>query len=206
MKRNKMFLLALILCTGLLTVSIGTTYARYRDEQQEVVTFAVREPNKVLLGTVEDEVFTPAEQLEWSVDDGVASLQLAVANGSSETDYTARDQIIRLYMIGSLGIAENGTPPEVLVTFLTQGEQAESKTVQAYATPIEKNTALYHTYGEGWKYGFYELTAEGSYKEITWELAGGDLNYVTMIVTTKVGNTESVSLWYPLIAADANTQ
>jgi len=201
MKRNKMFLLALILGTGLLTVSVGTTYARYRDEQQETVTFEVREPDKVFLGTIQDEVFTPAKQLEWSVDNGVASLQLAVANGSSETDYTARDQIIRLYMIGSLGIAENGTPPEVFVTFLTQGEQAESKTIQAYATPIEKDTALYHSYGEGWKYGFFELTAEGA-QEITWELNGGSLNYVTMTVTTKVGNAESVSLWHPLISAE----
>lgn len=197
MKMNKMLLLALLLCTGLLTISVGTTYARYLDEQQEDVTFRVREPAKVLLGTVQDGAFTTDAQPEWTVENGVASLQLAVANDSSG------DRIIRLYMIGTLGIAQNGTPPEVLVTFLTQGEQAESKTVQAYATPIEKNTALYHTYGEGWKYGFYEKTAEGSYKEITWELAGGDLNYVTMIVTTKIGNTGSVSLWYPLISAEA---
>jgi len=196
MKRNKLLLLALILGAGLLTVSVGTTYARYRDEQQETATFQVREPAEVLLGTIVDGAFTATEPT-WSVQDGTAILQLAVANNASI------DQTIRLYMIGSLGITENGNPPKVWVTFLSQDGSEAGKTVEAYATPIEKNTALYHTYGEGWKYGFYELAADGTWKELTWEVPGG-MNYVTMTVTTELTNTGCVSLWYPLIAAESD--
>lgn len=195
MKRSKMFVLALILGAGLLTVSVGTTYARYRDEQQGTATFLVREPAEMLLGTVVDGEFSSTVTPEWTVTNGVASLQLAVANGSSEA------RIIRLYMIGSLGISKDGNTPQVAVTYFPQDGSGEVKNVTAYATSIEKNTALYHTYGEGWKYGFYELTTDGTWKELTWEVPG-DMNYVTMTVTTNVGNNDSVSLWYPLIAVD----
>ena len=202
MKQQKLMLLTLLLCVGLLVVSSGITFARYRHEHRESVAFHVREPGNILIGTIKDEIFTSSDQLEWSVKGDVASLQFAVANGSSEDDYSTSDQEIRLRMIGSLGILKDGEPPELSVTFVPQRGNGEEKTVNAIVSPIAEGTALYHSYGAGWLYTFYESTAEGI-RELTWELSGDSWSYITLMVKIQGKLPEGLSLLQPLISAES---
>ncbi len=192
-------ILMLILCIGLLAVSVGMTYARYYEAYQEEVVFQVREPEMVLIGSVEDGQLHQVSQLEWKAEDGFSYLHFAVANGSSEADYSARDQKVQLCMIGSLGLMKDEKLPNVSVFFTTQDGVA--KHVQASVTAIEKGTALYHSYGEGWLYRFYESTAEGE-RELNWELSGGQFSYTALTVKAEGEVSEGLSILQPLITAE----
>ena len=201
MKQQKLMLLTLFLYAGLLMVSSGITFARYRHEHREGVAFQVREPGNILIGTMKDGIFTSADQLEWIVKGDVASLQFAVANGTSEDDFYAGDQAIRLRMIGSLGILKDGEPSDLSVTFVPQRGNEEQKTINAIVSPIMEGTALYHSYGAGWLYTFYESTAEGI-RELTWELSGDNWSCITLTVKIQGKLPEGLSLLQPLVSAE----
>ena len=199
-KRKTRYLLGLLLllCLGILVASVGTTLARYYAERQVNADFQVREPEKISLGMVVDGVFTPTNQLAWKTQGGVTSLQFAIANGTTEADYSARDQKMCLRMIGTLGIWTGDTPPDLSVSFLSE-KTGEEITVTATASPIAEGTALYHTYGQGWIYTFLEQSTQ----ELSWVLPGGALSYIALTVTVQGETVESPSLLQPLVVAEA---
>lgn len=211
-RRNKqaarLALLGLLLAIGIVSLSVGNAWARYQEIQREQVTFQVREPDQVLLGTIQEEVFLPVDEqtnpLVWHTVEHGVSLEFAVANGSSKTLYSAGDQVFRLSMFGSLGVAKDGVPLEVSVTYAVPGEEETYKMVWATATAIGKGTALNHSYGDGWLYRFYEETADGM-RELTWELPGGSLNYVTLTVLANGTFSDELSLLQPLVSAETIT-
>jgi len=204
--------LAVLLCMALLVITTGTTQARYRAERERDIYFRARVPDQIHLGTVsvvtdenetEDEtvstkeVFTPNSQLIWETDARTAQLTFAVANGVSEQDYSARDQKVRLCMIGSLGVWTGTQPPSLyLVLPLEEGEQ--ETVITATVSPIMEGTALYLEYGDGWIYTF--LDAEG--EELYWELPGGELSFVTLQVAVEEELSEKVNLLKPLVTAE----
>lgn len=194
-------LLLLLLLFGLLFVSVGKTFARYRDEREQDVTFQVRQPEKVLLGTVTNDVFAQTDYLQWVIKNEVAQLEFAVANGASNESYSARDQIMRLRMVGSLGISKDGTIPELSITYVPQRGNGKAVTVTAVATAIVEGTALYHYFGPGWLYSFYESTDEGE-RELTWKLSGGKLSCIEFIITTEGLFSEHFSLLQPVVSAE----
>lgn len=214
--RGLSMLLLLVLCIGCLAAATGTTFARYRSERQEDMLFEARKPDQVLLGTIqtdqEKDTFvpcTPSEQLQWVVDEanGTASLTFAAANGLNEHNYSSKDQAVKLRMLGSLTLAENGTMPELVVTYVTRRtmidgtEKAETKTVTGEVSSIVNGSALYHTYGSGYLYSFYETTGEGK-RELTWELPGGELSYVTLTIQTTGDVSGITGVLQPLIIAN----
>ena len=125
-----------------------------------------------------------------------------MANGTSDTSYSTRDQTIRLCMVGTLGISKDGAIPELSVTYVPQRGDGEEVTVTAVATPIVEGTALYHSFGSGWLYSFYETTIEGE-RELTWKLSGGKLSCIELKVTTDGTISEHFSLLQPLVSAEA---
>lgn len=187
--------LVALLCVGALAISAGTAFARYRTDREVDVKFQVREPETVFLGTVQEGVFTPADILHWTVSDGVAGLEFAVANGAAENSYASRDQAVQLSMIGTLGILNEGNIPTLTVTYLN-AEGVET-TSTATAEPIVEGTALYHTYGAGWVYSFYGEDQQ----ELTWQLPGGQLSYVQLTVKTESELSGNLSLLQPLVSA-----
>ena len=66
---------------------------------------------------------------------------------------------------------------------------------------IVNGSALYHTYGSGYLYSFYETTGEGK-RELTWELSGGELSYVILTIQT-IGDVSGITgVLQPVIIAD----
>lgn len=213
-KCNKLYLLLLLfLCIGCLIAATGITYARYRSESKEELLFEVRESDQVLLGTIqtlqEKDTFVPlgdSEQLAWTVDaeSGAASLTFAAANGSDGENYSLKDQAVKLRMLGSLNLAAAETLPELTVTYKSKkvnGDEVE-KTVQGEISYLVEGTALYHTYGPGYLYIFYETTAEGK-EELTWELPGGELSYVTFTIQTIEDASGISGLLQPVIITES---
>ena len=216
-KRNKPMLyeqvlqlmLITILCVGCLSIAVGTTYARYRSESEEGLLFEMRQPDQVSLGTIQkvqdEDTFVLSDTLNWTIDekDGLASLTFAVANGSDGKNYSFKDQLVRLRMIGSLSIAESGKIPALTVTYVSEklnGEKIE-KTVQGEVSSIMEGSPLYHTHGHGFLYTFYETTPEGK-KELTWELPGEKLSYFTLTVKTTEEVSGTLGFLQPLVVAE----
>lgn len=219
--------LSVLLCVGILVLATGTAFARYRAERREDIGFRVRVPDQVHFGTVstvpeetepEDEtqatdpaeptgeteppvmveVFTPSEQLKWETEDGVTRLEFAVANGVSEDDYSARDQAVRLRVIGSLGIW-NGTKTPTLSLVLPPEEGSEEEVVvTATVAPFAEGTALKMTYGDGWLYTFLDEQGE----ELFWELPGGELSFITMTIVIEGEVPENLNLLQPQVVAE----
>lgn len=200
--------LVMLLFIGLLAVATGTTLARYRSEREKELMFRVRPPEQIHLGTVEiieaegenpaTEFFDPATRLSWVTENGVTQLKFAVANGVSETDHSTRDQKVHLRFIASVGVW-NGTQTPVLSLILPLEEgETEPKTVTATVAPIVEGTALYHAHGQGWMYTFLDQNEE----ELFWELAGGELSYISLTVTIDEAVPGDPSLLQPYVVAE----
>lgn len=199
--------LAMLLCIGLLTVATGVTFARYRAERTTDFTIRVRRPELLCLGTVSTEtdgseppvtteIFTPAAQLNWETKDGVTQLKFAIANGTSDGEYSARDQRVKLRMIGSVGL---GTEPPALTLTLPPEEEGETgKVIEATAEPLVAGTALQLSYGDGWLYTFTDETGE----ELFWELEGGSLAYVSLTVSLAGDVSDIASQLQPHVTAE----
>ena len=191
--------LVALLCVGAVAISAGTAFARYRTDREVKVNLRVQEPETIVLGVLQEGVFTPANTLHWTVSDGVAGLEFAVANGTTSESYAVRDQAVQLNMIGTLGILHKGEIPTLTVTYLN-AEGVET-TATATAEPIVEGTALYHSYGAGWIYSFYTEERQ----PLTWQLPGDQLSYVTLTVKTESELSGNLSLLQPLVsAASAN--
>ena len=167
--------LALLLCAAFLVTSTGTAFARYRTEREKNITFEVREPERICLGTLaEDGSFAVTDPV-WKTVDDVHQLDLAVANGNSADDYSRQDQIFYFRLIGSAGLEDT----KVYLHLPAEDSSAEETKLLATASPIVEGTALYHAYGAGWIYTFQDTEGE----ELSWTLAGSEFQFVSLTVT-----------------------
>lgn len=204
--------LAVLLCVAFLVVATGTTLARYRSEREAEITFAVREPERVCLGTVKTitaeeatdalsegtVVFDASMQPAWKTVENVPQLQLAVANGASATEYSIADQKIRLRLIAGLGVWTGETPANFYLILPAEDASAETKKIQGTATVIEEGTSLYQIHGAGWVYTFQDENGE----ELSWILEGGKLSYISLTVTMEGAELSEPSLLQHVIIAD----
>ena len=184
--------LGVLLCIAALVVSTGTTYARYRTERTGTVKFAVQEPEQILLGTLH--TITDAEATEelpkgtvvlqkqdtlyWENVDGTRRLTPVIGNGSSEYQYSQRDQQVQLRLLGSLGLSTGEGPVKMYLEIPSEEDPETTESLQAVAVPIEPGTALYYTFGSGWVYTF-----QGTEGELYWTLPGGAFNTIQLTIT-----------------------
>lgn len=205
--------LAVLLCIAFLVVATGTTLARYRLEREAQVTFEARPPEQIALGTereitaeeaatglpVDKKVFDPTKKAEWEKTDSGYRMTLAVANGISDTEFSARDQRITLRLVGTIGVtgenqAQNAEDPEAVAEGETQAAEealtislilppkageTESTTIKATHTQIIPGTPLHTNIGDGVIFTFRDTEGNEPY----WDLPGGKLNYVTITLT-----------------------
>lgn len=177
--------LVLLLSVAFLVTSTGTAFARYRTERSAKVTFEVREPEQICLGTLALDGSFRKSAPAWNTTGEIPQLNLTIANGTSDTACSPRDQAVSLRLVGSLGL-------ETAPMYLTlPGEETK---ITATITPITEGTALYHTHGAGWIYTF--LDEEG--EELSWTLPGGKLSLVSMTVTMDT-LPENLALIQPLV-------
>lgn len=216
--------LTVLLCIALLAIATGATLARYRAEREKEVDYRVRVPEQIHLGTVSvvveetepegeadatettgeteapvtTEVFTPSSYLVWETKAGVTQLTFAVANGASASDYSARDQRVRLRMIGTLGIWTGSQTPTLHLILPPEEDSDQERIITATVTPFTKGSALHLAYGDGWMYTF--LDEEG--EELYWDLPGGKLAYVTHTIVIEGEVPENLNLLQPQVIAE----
>lgn len=201
--------LALLLCIGFLVISTGTTLARYRDEQHKEISFTVREPEQICLGTVrtvtaeeaatgdlteDTQIFDPETTPTWESGSELHTLELAVANGRSQSDYSKRDQKVRLRLI-TMWMGDR--IPDVKLRLPDPENPENVVEIKATVTEIAQGTGLYETNGPGWIYRF-----EQDDGEVSWTLEGGKLSFVSITVVMNNISLDNPSLLQPQIIAD----
>ena len=194
--------LALLLCMAALVISVGTTFSRYSKEISGSMTFGIRESEHIIIGTVTNGNFSPAEEIVWTEENGEAVLKVAVANGTSSKDFCKSNQRITLEIVGSLGLSIDPEDPSIKLVLPSTEEDGEPVLVFAKATPIEKGTALYKANGEGWVLNFFD--EEG--KEVFWELKGGKLSFEEITIKAETSKISATSMLVPQIKAEIVTE
>lgn len=185
--------LGVLLCIAVLVVSTGTAFARYRTERNKSITIVPREQDQILMGvlhTVTEEeatdtlkagdVILQQQPLEWEDVDGNSRLTLAIANGTSASDCSERDQTVRLRVAASLPVWNGESPAEMNLTIQSEEDPETSESLLAVPIAIEEGTALYNSFGSGWVYIF-----QGEEGELTWLLPGGEFAPINMVLTIK---------------------
>lgn len=204
--------LVVLMCILLPVLATGTAEARYRAEKTAEIQFQIWEPAQIYLGTLsgttetegegtaatpEELTFHPDGELTWTESLGTYSMELAVANGSSETDFSEKDQQFRLQMIGSIGLGTETEFPLIELKVPSEENPETIETFQGKASKIEKGTLLYHSMGSGWIIRFQN--AEGN--EPLWTLKGGTLSYKGFTITVENAKRESDILLQPQVEA-----
>lgn len=203
--------LALLLCIGFLVISTGTTLARYRDERHKEISFTVREPEQICLGTVTTvtaeeatsglpvgtEKFEPEAVPKWETGSELHKLELGVANGTSQTNYSKRDQKVRLRLVTTSGLWMGDRIPDVKLRLPNPEDPENFVEIKATVTEIAQGTGLYETNGPGWIYRF-----EQDDGEVSWTLEGGKLSFVSITVVMNNVSLDNPSLLQPQIIAD----
>lgn len=205
--------LAVFVCVLLLILATGTAEARYRAEQDASAEFQVAEPAQIYLGTISQElsesdgetvkapeaqsVFDADGKLVWTENEGIWSLDLAVANGPTEESFYAKDQQFRLQIIGSLGLGTEKAFPKIELKVPSEEDPETVETFQGTASRIIEGSTLYHSFGSGWIIRFQN--AEG--QEPYWILKGDAQSYRCFTIVLENVPTDSEILLHPQVEA-----
>lgn len=208
--------LAVLLCIAFLVSTTGTALARYRSEQKVPLTFQVRVPARICLGTMEtrvvaeeteeteamtEEIFVPNVKPEWlEVEEDMHQLRLVVANGTSDADFSEKGQRVRLRLFGSLGVWSGSETAKITVRTGTEPEILE---LEGTVTYIDEQSPLYATYGYGWVYTFQIPETE---EEYVWILPGGSFRYVDLTVVMDGNAVSDSALLQPQIISELITE
>ena len=200
--------LAAILTVGCLMVSVGTTLARFRVDNEKNILFEPKTPVAPALGTMDEEgVFDPEGTIAWveqtitiTPEEGgaasgtqtkkVYSLDFTVSNYISEGKYQEENLTVRIRLVGSLDAWNETTPGTVVLTDGVTLEDGTQREFTATVTGIPENTALYHSFGVGWVFQFVDENGQ----ELTWTLEGGRLSCQKLNITMDADGLGGTSL------------
>ena len=205
--------LAVMLAVGCLVMSVGVSWARYRTETDRLILFQPRAPLHIRLGTMipgenETTVFAPTDQAVWISYKDRTQLDAVVANGSAADDFEARTQKFHVRLVGTIGTwsgdetaairilkpgatVEEPAEPEQPTEQTEQTRPAQSPWAEATVVRIQPETALYHSFGDGWVFCFVD---EISGRELTWTLEGGQLSCQELCIVIDNGTLTDTSL------------
>ena len=198
--------MALLLGMAFLVVSTGTAYARYRTEYKEQISFEVLERQVVTMGTVKTEtqadgttkeIFVPSDTLQWQTTGDFSEMTFAIANGTSETEFSSNDQQVTVRILGSLGLW-NGTEVAKLYLHLPSEEEGSEEKLQAKVEKIAAGTPLSYTHGDGWIYSFQNSDTE----ELSWTLPGGEFSYITLKISKEASASHEPATLRPQVIAE----
>ena len=216
---------AALLMALCMLLAVGTTLARYRTDDQKTIIFEPREPVSVTLGRMkmneetETLEFDSTAAIGWETQgDGSALLNFVVSNQEQQEEPLE----VRVRLLGSLHAwsgeesailgeteattAATGETTEpvlpggtIVLTDCTPVEEGqEQPSYAAYVMRIPENSALYHSFGDGWVFRF--LNDEG--EELTWTLEDGKLSCVEMNITITGDALAGTSLFQLQIVAE----
>lgn len=202
-QRNKTLwyslMLAALLMIGCVAGLTGTSLARYRKAREETIQYTVRVPERIYLGEIlvspedDKESFVQNSQPRWESVDGVTQMAFAVANGSSGKQFAEDDQQVRIRLIGSLGLWDGTKTAAITLNVPQEEDPTQFEQIEAVAIPIQKESPLHMTFGDGWVFTFQDEEGE----ELSWTLEGGTFSCIEMTIIVEnlaLGDTSLLQL------------
>lgn len=231
MKRRKVNMLPVLLglcallIAGCILTAAGTSFARYREDMEATVLISAREQEYIVLGQMEtadgssSPVFVPKEQGQWeTVTEEVTTgegteeettvtiekqqMVFTVANGNTSGSYADEDQKALVRFVGSPDVWDGSRTISLTLILPPEKEGEENVEIPAKVTRIQKDTALYYAFGDGWVFAFYDKWGQ----EISWDLEGGKLSWATVTVELDEAGLEDLSLLQLLVTGDYTKQ
>lgn len=162
------FFTVLLLCGILVTLAIGTAFARYEKSLSAELQMKYQaKTEQIYIRSIEEQgLDKPA-----ALPENTYQMNFVLSNGNAEDTYCDYDQTATLSLFATLGL-EN---PENFVIMLSEGGIC----YQSRYEQVLEGTSLYTQYGPGWIYRFYNADGE----EISWLLSGTGLVEKQMTIT-----------------------
>lgn len=178
-------LLLAVLMVGCAVCAVGVTTARYRSQMEDAFYLQVRPRENVRMGVLstgenEEILFTPSDTMQWTLENGTATMNFAVANGEGPAQYAKTDCTFSLRLIGSLGLWDGTQNAQVTLRLPDKLAETGYREYPAEVTQIRQDSQLYHSYGEGWLFAFRQ---DG--KELEWTLEAGTFSYIPMTLVVE---------------------
>ncbi|MBQ2898745.1 MAG: hypothetical protein IJE28_03265 [Oscillospiraceae bacterium] len=172
--------LALLMVPVILMIIASPAFARYQEEKIGNITFNVKEPGQICFAKIENATLYVIENPEgfvWTVpeDKTTRSLELTVANGSGNSDFSKYDQNVTVMLVAGLGLSvdEDG---ETGITLEHEGNIYSAK-----AEKTMPGSESYTAFGEGWVITFFDKARN----EFSGVLEGGKLDTFTVKITVE---------------------
>ena len=141
-KRNMLPLLVMLCVIGALILTIGVSYARFRENWTETLPFQPEGEENLVLH----------QDSNWVETQDARELAFSLKNTDTEAATGA------VYVLVSQGME---SPDKLHITLTAQG-----RTYTGQAQSIVEGSALHKSFGDGWVYRFLDNQGQ----EITWEL------------------------------------
>ena len=179
--------LALLMVPVILMIIASPTFARYQEERTGNITFNVKEPGQICFAKIENNqlevIDNENNKFVWTESEGTKSLEISVANGSGNSDYSEYEQNVTVMLVAGLGLSvEDG---ETGITLEHEGNIYSAK-----AEKIVPGSEFYSVFGEGWLITFTDKTEN----EFSGVLEGGKLNHFDVKITVEKNSMGSESV------------
>ncbi|MBQ4547434.1 MAG: hypothetical protein IJA17_09835 [Oscillospiraceae bacterium] len=170
--------LALLMVPVILMIIASPAFARYQKEKIGNITFNVKEPGQICFVNIENNqlevIDNENNKFVWTESEGTKSLEISVANGSGNSDYSEYDQNVTVMLVAGLGLSvEDG---ETGITLEHGGN--------IYSAKAEKTipgSESYTAFGESWVITFFDKAGN----EFSGVLEGGKLDTFTVKITVE---------------------
>ena len=172
--------LALLMVPVILMIIASPAFARYQEERTGNITFNVKEPGQICFAKIENATLLVIENQEgfvWtkSGDGKTSSLELTVANGSGNSDFSKYEQNVTVMLVAGLGLLvdEDG---ETGITLEHEGNIYSAK-----AEKTMPGSESYTAFGESWVITFFDKAGN----EFSGVLEGGKLDTFTVKIAVE---------------------
>ncbi len=157
---------------GCLSLAVGVTYARYREDVDGSLELGLRKNAQVYLISGKDpEIYSPLAA-QWQQQGESQILEFFVTNTGADAKAPEDTQEFTLRLAASLDVWDGVSEFAVNLVY-TQSESADI--IQGTVTRIPQDTVLYSQFGDGWLITFPK---DGT--DMTWELKGGERSHISM--------------------------
>lgn len=158
---------------GCVSMAVGITYARYREDVPGAVEIGLRKNEQLFLMAGKTPENATAGAAHWDGNGNIRSMEFLITNTPQDGKAPKADQTCTLRLAASLDVWD-GVSQLSIVLSSTQGESAQI--LQGQLSRIEPDTVLHREFGDGWLIIFVDERGN----EKNFKLEGGQNSWISM--------------------------
>ena len=172
---------------GCVSLAVGVTYARYREDVAGTLEIGLRGNEQVYLmaGKTPETATTGAARWEENGDE--RTMQFLITNSLTEGKAPQADQTCTLRLAASLDVWDGTAQISIL---LSSTKEDSARIYQGQLTRIPPDTVLHRQFGDGWLITFVDERG----KEAEFRLEGGRRSWLSMELMLETEQTIDLGL------------